>query len=249
MTACPGTERRDGKTQPCPEPAGDTPLCDAHLHRSSRAVGLLAYDYRDLEQLLPRPISQWSDRQLGPRGSAVEAPVPLRLDVEALQRRIWHLSTTWAEILSDRHRLSDAPTNVRAGYAVFWAVGILSPRTDNLARLGPTQMADYPDTDGTVFGSLKPAVLGRYPRTVVLSTITGAQGLLDLAEAHSHARSMLGLTEPVYSLPGHCQNRGCGRAELRVTDGSDTVWCDRCGTQMTRDDYDRYGNLFLREAV
>ena len=58
---------------------------------------------------------------------------------------------------------------------------------------------------------------------------------------------MLGLTEPVYVLPGRCQSRPCGRAELRVKDGSDTVWCDHCGAVMTRDDYDRLGNLFLRE--
>ncbi len=33
---------------------------------------------------------------------------------------------------------------------------------------------------------------------------------------------------------------------LRVKDGSDTAWCDHCGHTITRDNYDRYGNLFLR---
>ena len=60
---------------------------------------------------------------------------------------------------------------------------------------------------------------------------------------------MLGLTEPTYAIPGRCQAKGCGHAELRVKDGSDTVWCDRCNAVMTRDDYDRLGNVFYREAA
>ena len=122
---------------------------------------------------------------------------------------------------------------------VVWAVGILAPRSDSLARLPQVQMVNYPhsDEDSTLF------------RSVTLTYVCGAVGLLHLSRAHQHARAVLGLTEPVYALPGHCQNRGCGRPELRVKDGSDTVWCDRCGAQMTRDDYDRYGNLFLREAA
>jgi len=27
------------------------------------------------------------------------------------------------------------------------------------------------------------------------------------------------------------------------------VWCDRCGAAITRDDYDRLGNVFLRGAA
>jgi len=83
-------------------------------------------------------------------------------------------------------------------------------------------------------------------RTVTLTYVSGAQGVLDLSRAHQRARSVLGLTEPVYVLPGYCRSRGCGRPQLRVKGGSDTVWCDYCAAVMTRDDYDRYGNLFLR---
>lgn len=237
MTPCLAAERcrlydPDTKT------AGDatnTPLCDVDLDHAARALPLLVHDYRDLEQLLPRSIGQ--NLRVDRSAPSLDPPVPIRLDVEALQRRIWHLATTWAEVLADRHRLSDPPVNVRDGFAVAWAVGILTPRAQNLARLGPVQVVNYGGEEVTVF------------RTVTLSYVPGALGLLHLAAAHQHARSMLGLTEPVYELPGHCQAKGCGRAELRVKDGSDTVWCDRCGAQMTRDDYDRYGNLFLREAA
>jgi hypothetical protein len=236
MTACLADTRCRSFVDDQPGLAGETPLCDPCLEHSSRSVPLLVHDYRDLEQLLPKSISEWSDGQPGHSG---EAPIPLRLDVEALQREIWHLSTAWAEVLSDRQRLSPAPTHVRDGYAVKWAVGILAPRCEHLARIGEVQMVNYPvaDEETTRF------------RTLTLSYVSGAVGLLDLSRAHGKARTLLGLTEPVYELPGHCQNRGCGRAELRVKDGSDTVWCDHCGSQMTRDDYDRYGNLFLREAA
>ena len=83
-------------------------------------------------------------------------------------------------------------------------------------------------------------------RTITLAWVSGAQGVLDLSRAHQRARAMLGLTEPVYELPGYCRARACGRPALRCKDGSDTIWCDHCGHTITRDDYDRYGNLFLR---
>lgn len=219
--------------QPAP-PDHRTPLCRPCLEQAARDVPLLVHDYRDLEQLLPKSLSVWSDGQPGHSG---EAPIPLQLDVEALQAEIWWLATTWAEVLTDRQRLADPPTHVRHGHAVQWAVQVLTPRTEALARIGPVAMVSYPRAD--------PDTAVRY-RSVQLSYVTGAQGLLDLAAAHQHARSMLGLTEPVYELPGKCQARGCGRPALRVKDGSDTVWCDRCGMSMTRDDYDRLGNLFLR---
>ena len=258
--------------QPAPADHG-TPLCSACLNTGEHDVPLLVHDYRDLEQLLPKPISQWDD---GMPGHSGEAPIPLQLEVEALQAEIWWLTTAWAEVLADRHRLATPPhrrpsplrryfvvgTEVSIDYApsrvehpsaierrmrpgpadIVHAVRILAPRVEVLARIPPVQMVSYPRAD--------PDTAVRF-RGVELSYIPGAQGLLDLSRAHQRARTMLGLTEPVYELPGYCRNRGCARPALRVKDGSDTVWCDHCGARMTRDDYDRYGNLFLRpmEAV
>lgn len=242
---------------------GALPLCRPCLDHAGTAVPLLAHDWRDLEQLLPKPISVWSDGQ--PRGGG-EAPIPLQLSVEALQAEIWWLSTAWAEVLADAHRLAPAPHRRPSPPKLYWAVAadgttsawarpsrvehpsarsrpmrpgpadivravrVLGPRVAALARVGPVDFASYPGVAGLV-------------------EVAGAQGLLDLGRAHARARTMLGLTEPVYALPGRCQSRGCGAAELRVRDGSDSVWCDRCGVAMTRDDYDRLGNVFLREAA
>lgn len=246
MTDCLAAQRCRSGTSPhdpatnVPALAGDTPLCDADLEHATRALPLLVHDYRDLEQLLPPTMGVWPDPTTGyVKVRVIEAPIPMREEIEALQRRIWKLATTWAEVIADRHRLSDPPRGVRDGFAVAWAVRILAPRCDKLARLPLVQVVNYPhpDEDSTLL------------RSITLTYVSGAVGLLHLSRAHQHARAILGLTEPVYALPGHCQARGCGRAELRVKDGSDTVWCDRCGAQMTRDDYDKYGNLFLREAA
>jgi hypothetical protein len=252
-----------------PAQAEHTPLCRTCLNTATADINLLAYDWRDLEQLLPKTTNPWGD---GQPGHTAEAPIPLRLDVEALQREIWWLTTAWAEVIADRHRLADPPHRrpspdrrvfaaatdgqVTAAYRpvrvehpsgllrpmrpgpadVVWAVRILAPRVVNLARIPAVQMADYPrpDDDTTRLGP------------VTITYVPGAQGVLDLASTHQRARSVLGLTEPVYELPGYCQ--ACSRPALRVKNGSDTVWCDHCNAVTTRDDYDQYGNLFLRPA-
>jgi len=230
-TACRSYDRTTA--QPADADHG-TPLCRACLDTADRDVALLAHDYRDLEQLIPKPISQWDD---GMPGHSGEAPIPLQLNVEALQAEIWWLATLWAEVLTDRHRLADPPTPVRRGHAVQWAVRVLTPRVDALARVGPVELVSYPHADDE---------LATRFRGITLAWVSGARGVLDLSHAHQRARTMLGLTEPTYVLPGYCRARACGRPALRVKDGSDTVWCDHCGARMTRDDYDRYGNLFLR---
>jgi hypothetical protein len=214
-----------------PAQAEHTPLCRTCLNTATADINLLAYDWRDLEQLLPKTTNPWGD---GQPGHTAEAPIPLRLDVEALQREIWWLTTAWAEVVADRHRLADQPRRVRDGPAVVASVRILAPRVENLARIPAVQMADYPcpDDDTTRLGP------------VTITYVPGAQGVLDLASTHQRARSVLGLTEPVYELPGYCQ--ACSRPALRVKNGSDTVWCDHCNAVTTRDDYDQYGNLFLR---
>lgn len=277
MTACLAAERCRDPQRPieAPEPSDPPWLCQHCVASAARDVALLAHDWRDLEQLLPRPISVWSDGL--PRSSG-EAPVPLRLDVEELQARIWWLCTAWAEVLAEVARLSP-PQDRRpsplarffagssSGLVLGWrpvrvehpsalsrryragpvdvvrAVAVLGPRVGMLARLPGVEFASYPVLEEAPEDVLRTLFAG-----IEVACVSGARGVLDLVAAHQRARLLLGLTEPVWVLPGRCQVRGCGAAALRVRDGSDTVWCDRCGTSMTRDDYDRLGNLFGRVA-
>jgi hypothetical protein len=58
----------------------------------------------------------------------------------------------------------------------------------------------------------------------------------------------LGLTERVKHLPGRCQQKHCGRDELRQAEGTDEVWCDHCGHSIPYSDYQAYSNVFLQGA-
>lgn len=224
------------------------PLCDLCLTSAEYDISQLPADYRDLEQQLPRSMSQWGD---GLPGRSGEAPIPLRLAVEALQREIWYLATAWAEVLAGEHRLADPAHPVRAGRAVVDAVATIGVRVWRLAEIGPVAMVSYPRADPddvTVFGTRTPRV-GRYPRTLQLYPVSGAQGVLDLASAHYRSRSMLGLTNLVRHLPGRCQVQRCARDELyqeepREFKDEPPVYCGHCGATMTRDDYERLGNVF-----
>lgn len=226
--------RYDPRTQTAAVASETRPLCDMCLTSAARDIGLLPYDWRDLEQLIPRSLGQWGDGQPG-HGS--EAPIPLNVHVEALQAEIWWLATTWAEVIGDVQHLAAPPARHRNGGAVGAAVAVLVPRVEALARVGPVELADYPYPDESTT---------RY-RTLELTYLTGAQGVLDLGYVHQRARGVLGLTRDTRRLPGHCQAAGCGRAELQQENGSETVCCGWCGATQTREQYEAYGNLFLRK--
>lgn len=219
-------------TRKQPSEVWDTPLCAEDLRAGERAATQLVYDYRDLEQHIAPSVGQRLD---GQPGHSPEAPIPIRTDIEALQRAIWWVTATWAEILADRAQLSPLSKRVRDGWSVQWSCGILAPRIGSLAVIEEQQLPDYPLTNDDSLPT-------RF-RSLALVTVSGAQGVLDLMWLHDRARSMLGLTKLTRKLPGHCR---CGRADLRQDNGTDTVYCGGCGATQTRDDYERYGNVFLR---
>ncbi len=215
----------------------ESPLCPDCLRAGERAASHLVLDYRDLARYLPKFPTQAMDGQPGGSG---DAPIPIRVDVEALQRTIWWVTTAWAEVLADVDKLSALSKRVRDGWAVNWACDIISPRVEKLATVGERELADYPIFDEEQ---------ATRHRNVTLVAISGAQGILDLMFLHDRARSWLGLTRRIKQLPGRCQVKSCARDELRQEEGSDTVWCNHCGHSMPYDDYERYGNAFLQGAA
>lgn len=215
------------------ETTGGRSLCPGCLTAAGQATAALILDYRDLEQHLAPSLGVWGDGQ--PGGAKNEAPIPMRLDIEALQRDIWAVTMAWAEVVADRYTLSHRPTRCRDGYAVNWAVTILRNRMGELARVEPIVMADYPYWDEewtTRFGTME------------LTPVTGWQGVLDLMRTHDRARAALGLNGLTKQLPGYCPSRECGRPGLLQDNGSDTVRCGHCGTTMSRDDYEAASLLF-----
>ncbi|MDP9144591.1 MAG: hypothetical protein M3N43_07820 [Actinomycetota bacterium] len=212
------------------------PLCAACLGGAARSVRALTYDYVDLAQLVPRPTGQRGDGQPGRSG---EPPVPINVNVDALQKAIWWVTTTWAEELVAEHRLANPPEQVRDGHAVQWAVGVLAPRVELLARLDGIELVDYPLADEAA--SMRVG-------TATITVVTGAQAVLDLDHLHQRARSVLGLTRRVTKLPGECS--GCLRADLRQDEpryqGEPlTIYCGSCGRTWTRDEYERYALLAI----
>lgn len=224
------------------------PLCPDCLMVAERDIKVLLYDYIDLEQMLPQSITRALDTQSG-FGASREAPIPLRVHVDTLQRTIWAVTTTWAEVLVDRHRLADPPyarrvnpgdppTRVRDGYAVKWALAVIEPRVRDLARVEAVEVADYPDINPDE------AIL---THGVTVAELTGAQGLMHMAWLHGRVRRMLGIARRTTRVPGRC---GCNRDgnflyrdEPRYERDPCPVYCGACASQWTEEEYDRYIGL------
>jgi hypothetical protein len=195
------------------------PLCAHCLLVAHRDIGRLAQDHGDLAEHLQPSISQWGDGQ--PYGYG-EPAMPLLGHIDALQREIEHVTATWEEITRDYCGLS-APTHPD----VNRAVATLLPRLEQVCLI--------PAVTCQVTGCEDP-----------WTDIDGVAAIAMLVHLHQRARGHLGLTDDTRQLPGHCQNKRCAAPALTQANGSDTVNCGRCGARMTRDEYERYGNAFLR---
>lgn len=225
-----------------------TPLCPDCLMVAERDVRTLTYDYIDLEQMLPPSMGRALDSQSG-FGRSEEVPAPIRTYVEALQRTIWWVTTAWAEVLVERHRLADPPwlgreddddpqRRVRDGYAVKWAVDLLTPRLPDLARVDEAVFADYPDVD--------PEDATRWA-SVEWVALTGAQGVLHLQWLRNRARATLGRVRRTTRVPGRCGCRRDGnflyRDEPRFERDPCPVYCGACNQTWTPEQYEQYVGL------
>lgn len=205
-----------------PAPTWGNPLCEDCLRACHHVVAvLLIYDYVDLEQHIG-PSTGTGEHVSGTR----EAPIPLSLGIEALQRQIWLLTTTWEQVLRDVDSLAEPQGRVRDGYAVQRAITIIEPRIERLAKIPLTDvMPEGPDAPPEPH--------------------SGAEGLLAMASLHGRVRAALGLTRLVHSIPGECSC--CGLPALRRDDGTDTVYCAGCYAWMTIDEYARYATMAVAE--
>lgn len=204
-----------------PAERGATAVCDPCLdwdtERARRAVNTLPWRVLDLAQLQAPSMAQTLTGQPGGR---TEPPMPLAAAPEALQAQIVHVLTTWEQVIRDVCGLSDIPaatnqpwhTTVtrrppsavgRLGAQARRAAGILAPRMDRLARLGPT--AVYPtgcEDDPT--------------------DLDGVDALHALDRLDRLAFAMLGRTRREFWVPGECWQDKCAKAHQKaVKDGHD----------------------------
>jgi hypothetical protein len=237
MTFCAAAERCVDRRSEEPGLAEDGPLCDGDILASTRAVGLLVYDYADLENRLVPSLGVWGD---GQPAASDDHPLPLNVPVIDLQREIWHVVTTWEEIVREREKLSDSVTRgVRAGWAVQAAVQILQPRIRLLAAIPPVLLADYPGLDEDE----------RWHHAgVELADVPGWRGVVDIRRLHDRARSLLGLTsagpERIQLVP--C--RDCDTLALYRQSGDDRVFCGACPAILSNDEFRRWVGLLAEHA-
>jgi hypothetical protein len=218
---CSAFDRREG----VPEPLTDHPvLGEACLSAGERAVRLLPLAYVDLgEHLAPS-----SGRGDGQPGGSAELRVPMNLGVEALQRRIHAVLTTWEEIVRDYAQLSDAPRLARDGAAVQRAAMILGTRVRLLAQVPPVTLLGYPYMDEEQTHRLG---------AIEYAELPGWRGVTDFARLHRQALAAQGLTDAVRE---SCKGVPCKRCDYMTLfreHGEDWVTCTTCGLWYSARDY------------
>lgn len=196
------------------------PICDSCAESAAHEIALLPLDYFDLKRDCARHFGTSDVKIARPYPRGVEL-VDLFVD-ELCSDIAWTL-TVWEPPVREAARLAgEASTGIRAGWAVSVAARVLAAHVRTFAGL--RAVTGY--ADGLAAG---PVVRD------------GRDGIAALRALHARARSRLGLTRRVFTLPGECSQ--CCAWSFRRADGSDTVWCAGCGGRWTFDDYQRYVNL------
>lgn len=232
---CAGYDRREGVAE---LRDGHPVMCESCLSAAERVVPLLVRDYADLEQHIA-PSSSRGDGQ--PRGTG-EPPSLVRVDVEALQRRIWWVLTTWEDALRDRTRLSDAalrrlahpaaaPPRLKHGAEVQRAAGIIQPRLRLLARVGVTTVIGYPDLDDDQAFRLG---------AVEYAELPGWRGVVDFVRLHRKALAVQQLTDARPELCVGVPCRSCDVTALYREPVEEGIRCGHCGERMTAEEYRRW---------
>lgn len=201
-------------------PAADG-LCPACTRHTEQAIVELPTDYVELDLLLGKTSTTGAPLVSGTR----ELPVPIRLNVEAVQAAIVHEVWCWAESVAEVMRIgwdSYDTGHSRPGFRVQRAARLLAGATSVLLALRDVVHIGW-DTE-------EPAAVER-------DGITGALLLLDL---HHQTRRVAGRTRLVHRLPAPCPR--CWFSALERPDGDDIITCTNCARRYTWDEYNRLCN-------
>lgn len=228
------------------QPADDVGrgLCWPCERHGQHAIGLLADDWRHLAAEVGKDASR---QGLGgmPTASRPEAPVPLRLDIDAFARQIAWTVETWevavrervglADVADRRVAVSTTGATVRAAarpeLAVSRGVGVLVAHYSVLLALPPTAYLAYPVDESAP----------------VPAELDGPGAVVELVDLHYRALAVLGMTRRRESRPLPCppQPAGCGMAGMLGHEkGSGVVDCGNCGWWCSLDEYAEYTATF-----
>ncbi|MBP2370243.1 hypothetical protein [Pseudonocardia parietis] len=193
-------------------------LCATCVRFAAHAITHLKGDVAELTMLIGRGGGAGGDKITQTR----EAPIPIRLGVEALRAEIDDQVQTWAELVAERLGIDwDTQTarRSRMGPRVTRAVDLLVNAVDTLVALPPQELLAWQDGEPVWDHELD------CQDTAVMD---GVDAALHLSHLHWRAYRIAGRTKLVHRLLPRCEH--CGQRTLVREDGDEDARCesDRC---------------------
>jgi hypothetical protein len=229
---CRGYRIEDGKRLPALTPR---PFCEPCTRLIARNLDDLPARYAQLYAELGNK-GQAAERVSGTR----EAPVPVRLDIDALMREIIDVLASWDERVRATAGLSFPGTQAtrrrRDGTAITGYTETLALRLSALLTLQAEPMRRdipieeiRPGDTGIVHASAGYASVNR--------DLSGIDAGLEILTLHRRCRAKLAETRRRDHLDVPCP--GCDALGLERDDGSDwAAECTQCGRQLNQDQYE-----------
>lgn len=220
---CPDRERLDdGRVLGALIPTEDG-LCPSCVRHAEWSIEELPADYVALDLVLGKTSSVAGQFVTGTR----DLPVPLRLNIEALQAEMVHELSCWAESVAEVMRITwdtQATARARPGARVQRATNLLSGAVSVLLALRDVTHLGWQDGQR-----------GSVDRD-------GFDGAIILTDLHYRTRSYTGQTRLTYR--SHVPCLRCGRVALEQANGDDKIGCTACGTRWQREKFDKLCDAF-----
>jgi hypothetical protein len=233
--------------------------------RDARAVSRMLYGmpgwFVELRQAIGEKPRGITDKVSGSRA----APIPVRLDVDALIRLMVVVLCSWEERLADVAQLTRPATWLsryrRDQVSIPAAVKVIGPRVDDLLQLAVQPMIrtipiDTKAADAAALETVRAGKLtGRAHRSAgyaeVYADMDGAAAGLEILYLDHRCRQTLGQTPPrpvvLDGVP--CRNKDCEMLSLEVApEPQYRSECGECGDLMSADEYARHTRRYATWA-
>jgi ribosomal protein L37AE/L43A len=223
------TTAEDGSTTTSHVPAWATApngLCRMDMTLAHRAIQQLPADYWELSVLLgktARPLGTYAS-------SSRDLPVPIRLNVEALQAAIVVELDLWAAPVAEHSGMTYAEVG-RPSHRVRYASGWITGRWPALLSVPVIDVLRVDSDDEHLSGRAG----------FTSSEEDGVDGALRLLDLHDQVTAVAGRTHRAERLWSPCPR--CQRLTLERQEGGAHVDCARCGHRMPLGEYEHLASV------